>query len=90
MNDSSRGTRLTKCDTCLFEGRCHGEYDVRDYNIECLDFVDRQRLQDAIDYIREHITTLHADPDIYENGICNVIWALEDVAIPLIEKENGQ
>ena len=43
--------------------------------------------QMSIDYLREHLTTLHTDPNIYENGICNIITALEDFAIPAMEKE---
>ena len=41
----------------------------------------------AIDRIREHLTTLHASPDIYEDGTCNLIYALEEFAIPALEKE---
>lgn len=43
--------------------------------------------QNAIDRIREHLTTLHANPDIYEDGTCNVIYALEAFAIPALEKQ---
>lgn len=43
--------------------------------------------QDAINYIREFLTTLHSNPDIYEDGTCNIIQALEEFAIPSLEKD---
>lgn len=43
--------------------------------------------QDALDYIREHLTTLHSSPDIYEDGTCNIIQALEEQVIPILERE---
>lgn len=43
--------------------------------------------QKALDYVREHLTTLHANPNIYEDGTCNVIRALEEVVVPLLEFE---
>lgn len=42
--------------------------------------------QDALDYIREHLTKLYANPNMYEDGTCNVIQALEEHAIPRLEK----
>ncbi len=42
---------------------------------------------DAINLIKEYLTELWADPDIYENGKCNLIHALEDFAVPAMEKE---
>ena len=41
--------------------------------------------QEAIDYIRELLTKLHANTDICEDSTPNVIVALEDYAIPAIE-----
>lgn len=43
--------------------------------------------QDALDYIREYLTTLHVNPNIYEDGTCNIISALEEHVIPMLEKE---
>jgi hypothetical protein len=43
--------------------------------------------QRAIELIREHLTILHSNPNIYEDGTNNVIYALEDFAIPALEKE---
>lgn len=43
--------------------------------------------QEALDYIREHLTTFHANPNIYEDGTHNVIHALEDIVVPMLEKE---
>ena len=44
-------------------------------------------IERAIDILKEHLAELHEDNDIYENGKCNVIYALEEVAIPAMEKE---
>ena len=44
-------------------------------------------VQDAIDNIRKHLTNLHANPNIYEDDIANVILALEEFAIPALEKQ---
>lgn len=41
--------------------------------------------QQALDYVREHLTKLHDNPNIYADGTCNVISALEDVIIPKLE-----
>jgi rubrerythrin len=43
--------------------------------------------KDAIALIEEHIADIHADPDIYENGRCDLIYALEAFAIPAMKKE---
>lgn len=43
--------------------------------------------QKAIDVIREYLTTLHNNPNIYEDGTCNIIHALEYYAIPLMERD---
>lgn len=43
--------------------------------------------QNALDRIREHLTILHANPNIYEDGTCNVIQALEEFAIPALETQ---
>ena len=43
--------------------------------------------EDAITLIEEYLTDIHADPDIYENGKCNLIYALEEFAIPAMKKE---
>lgn len=40
--------------------------------------------QDAIDHIQEHLTKLHANPNIYEDGSYRLICALEDFAIPAL------
>lgn len=42
--------------------------------------------RDALDYIREHLTTLNANPNIYEDGTCNVIHALEEKVVPILEE----
>ena len=41
--------------------------------------------QEALDYVREHLTKLNANPDIYEDGTCNIIQALEEVVVPMLE-----
>lgn len=41
----------------------------------------------ALEYLREHVTKLYAKQDIYEDGTCDVLWALEEVVIPMLEKE---
>ena len=43
--------------------------------------------QDAINYINELLTVLHANPNIYEDGTCNFIEALDNFAIPALEKD---
>lgn len=43
--------------------------------------------QEALDYIRKHLTSLHANPDIYEDGTYDVVTALEDVIIPMLETQ---
>ena len=43
--------------------------------------------QDALNYIREHLTALHTNPNIHEDGTCNLISALEDIVIPKLEKD---
>ncbi len=43
--------------------------------------------QDAIDHIRELLTTLHANPNIYEDGTYNIIYVLEEFALSSLEKE---
>ena len=42
--------------------------------------------QDALNYIREHLTNLYANDEVYLNGLRNVIDALEDVVVPMLEK----
>lgn len=46
--------------------------------------------QYALDYIREHLTMLHANTNIYEDGTCNLIWALENLVIPMLERDIEQ
>ncbi len=41
----------------------------------------------ALDIIREHLTNLHSNADIYECGTCTVVYALEKVIVPMLEKE---
>ena len=49
--------------------------------------MDKER---ALDYLRVFVTKLYANPDLYEDGTCDVLWALEDVVIPMLEKEIKQ
>lgn len=44
---------------------------------------------DAIELIREHITELRFNPDMYVNGEpkLDLVFALEDFVIPAMEKE---
>ena len=41
--------------------------------------------QEALNYIREHLTNLWANPNIYEDGTHNIISALEDTVVPMLE-----
>ena len=40
--------------------------------------------KEALDNVREHLTKLHANPDIYEDGTCTIICTLEEHIIPLL------
>ena len=46
--------------------------------------------QEALDHIREHLTTLDANPNAYEDGTCNIIAALDDYVIPMLEESIKQ
>ena len=46
--------------------------------------------QDALDHIREHLTKLHANQNIYEDGMCDLILALEGFVVPMLEKDIEQ
>lgn len=46
--------------------------------------------EQALDYLRVFVMKLYTNPDLYEDGDCNVLWALEDVVIPMLEKEIKQ
>lgn len=39
----------------------------------------------ALDIIREHLTNLHSNADIYERGTCTVVYALEKIVVPMLE-----
>lgn len=43
--------------------------------------------QEVLDLVREHLTKLYENPDIYQDGTHNLITALEKVVIPLLERE---
>ena len=45
---------------------------------------------EALDCLREHLTNLYSKPDIYEDGTCDLIGALEEFAIPMLEKDIEQ
>ena len=40
----------------------------------------------ALNLMREHLTNLHSNPNIYEDGTRTVIYAMEAVIIPMLEK----
>lgn len=42
--------------------------------------------QEALDVLREHLTTLYANPRMYEDGTDKLVQALEAYAIPLLEE----
>lgn len=43
--------------------------------------------QKALDILREHLTTLNANPRMYEDGTHDVIQALEEYVMPHLEDE---
>ena len=43
--------------------------------------------QEALDVIREYLTSLKSIPGINEYGDPKIIWALEEYAIPILETE---
>lgn len=43
--------------------------------------------RDAIELIKEHLSDIRCDAELYEKGIGGIIDALEDFAIPAMEKE---
>lgn len=42
----------------------------------------------ALDIIRDHLTNLHSNPNVYEDGTCNIIYAIEEVVIPMLKKRH--
>lgn len=40
--------------------------------------------QEALDYVREHLTALWANPNIYEDGSHHIISALENIVVPML------
>ena len=46
--------------------------------------------QEALDCLRVHLTKLYSKSDIYEDGTCDLISALEEFAIPMLEKDIEQ
>lgn len=45
------------------------------------------KYREAISLIKEHLSEIRFDPETYENGETDLIDALEDFAIPAMEKE---
>jgi rubrerythrin len=43
--------------------------------------------RDAIDVIKEHLSDIRCDAELYEKGIGGISDALEEFAIPAMEKE---
>jgi hypothetical protein len=40
----------------------------------------------ALNLMREHLIKLQSNPNVYEDGMCTVIYAMEAVIIPMLEK----
>ena len=45
---------------------------------------------EALNCLRVHLTNLYSKPDIYGDGTCDLISALEEFAIPMLEKDIEQ
>ena len=45
---------------------------------------------EALEYLRDHLMNLCLKPDIYGDGTCDVIYALEEFVIPMLEKDIEQ
>ena len=45
---------------------------------------------EALEYLRDHLMNLCLKPVIYGDGTCDVIYALEEFVIPMLEKDIEQ
>lgn len=43
--------------------------------------------QEALDYVREHLTDLYQDLDDFDDKKHNIIQALEEYVVPLLERQ---
>lgn len=44
----------------------------------------------ALNLMQKHLTNLHSNPNVYEDGTCTIIYAIEEVVIPMLKKDIEQ